>query len=646
MRKYNEILKILFNSLPYVFWKDTAGKYLGGNLNQARNLGFNQPDEFIGKTIFEILDDKNSAQLIDDIDNKVMNEDITFVEEEKIITAHGEKIYSSQKSPIHNKEGEVVGMIGFAMDVTDIKKQEELAKQERDNLIILASKRESERLKIENEAREEKLAAQEKFTKMANQVAHDIRSPLASLLMIVKACETIPERERIALRSASTRISDIANNLLHQYRSEKSGSSCEIEEKKPILLSATLLQLLTEKKFQYQDSPVTFDCLFDPSGQFAFISIEPSSFKRMVSNLINNAVDAFSGQPGIVTLKIDATNEWSNVIITDNGKGMSPAIIEKIMNNMAVTEGKVGGNGIGLTQVRETLTCNDGTLSIHSTVDAGTEIKLQFPHIKAPVWVAEEIILGRQDIVVILDDDHSIHGAWDSRFEPILKDAPGIKLYHFEMGHEALAFLDALSSNEKKRTLLLTDYELLKQNINGLDVVENSHLARSILVTSHYDNPDIQKRAYPLGAKILPKQLASEIQMNFSNTDEKTIPHTEQVNTDEFVHAILVDDDVEFAENVICYSFDSSDVIVHFKSPDELKDNLAQYPMKYLKSTKICLDNNFDMTHVKGVQVAQELHEMGYSQLYLISGDTFLPGELPEYLTILSKGNIAKIKDW
>ena len=177
-------------------------------------------------------------------------------------------------------------------------------------------------------------------------------------------------------------------------------------------------------------------------------------------------------------------------------------------------------------------------------------------------------------------------------------------------------------------------------------MVENSHLARSILVTSHYDNPDIQKRAYPLGAKILPKQLASEIQMNFSNTDEKTIPHTEQVNTDEFVHAILVDDDVEFAENVICYSFDSSDVIVHFKSPDELKDNLAQYPMKYLKSTKICLDNNFDMTHVKGVQVAQELHEMGYSQLYLISGDTFLPGELPEYLTILSKGNIAKIKDW
>ena len=149
---------------------------------------------------------------------------------------------------------------------------------------------------------------------------------------------------------------------------------------------------------------------------------------------------------------------------------------------MAVTEGKVDGNGIGLTQVRETLTCNDGTLSIHSTVGAGTEIKLQFPRIKAPVWVAEEIILGRQDIVVILDDDHSIHGAWDSRFEPILKDAPEIKLYHFEMGHEALAFLDALSSDEKKRTLLLTDYELLKQNINGLDVVEKSHLSRSILV--------------------------------------------------------------------------------------------------------------------------------------------------------------------
>lgn len=642
MEKYDEILDILFNTMPYVFWKNKTGKYLGGNLNQARNLGFKSPGEFVGKTIFEILNDKKSAKLIDEIDNKVMNENITLVKEEKILAPSGEKTYSSQKSPIHNENGEVIGMIGFAMDVTEIKKQEELARKERDSLVVLAAQKEAERLKLENEARKVQLEAQEQFTKMANQVAHDIRSPLASLLMIVKACEEIPERERIALRAASTRISDIANNLLHQYKLEKQDVFFETEEKRSILLSATLLQLLTEKKFQYQDSLVEFDCQFDQTGQFAFIYIEPSSFKRMISNLINNAVDSFLGKPGVVTLKVDATNEWGHVIVADNGKGMSPALIEKIMNNMTVTEGKVDGNGIGLTQVRETLARNEGTLSIHSTMGRGTEIQLKFPRVKAPLWLAEDIVLGRQDIVVILDDDHSIHGAWDSRFELTLKQAPEIKLHHFEIGQEALNFLKVLDNDKKKRALLLTDFELLKQAFNGLDVVESSNLSRAILVTSHYDNPDIQKRAHALGAKILPKQLASEIPMIFSDATRVASP----VEPSEFVHAILVDDDVEFVENVLCYSFDDSDVIAHFTSPEELKENLAKYPQKYLKDTKICLDNNFDLSTVKGVQLAEELHNMGYTQLYLISGDTFRPGELPEYLTVLAKGDVGKIKDW
>ena len=51
-------------------------------------------------------------------------------------------------------------------------------------------------------------------------------------------------------------------------------------------------------------------------------------------------------------------------------------------------------------------------------------------------------------------------------------------------------------------------------------------------------------------------------------------------------------------------------------------------------------------TTVKGVELAQELHDKGYTQLYLISGDTFIPGELPEYLTVLEKGDIKRIKDW
>ena len=112
------------------------------------------------------------------------------------------------------------------------------------------------------------------------------------------------------------------------------------------------------------------------------------------------------------------------------------------------------------------------------------------------------------------------------------------------------------------------------------------------------------------------------------------------------VDAILVDDDLEFVENVLCYSFDDSDVIVHFASPEELKKNLAKFPEKYLKDTRICLDNHFDTSEVKGIHLAKELHDMGYTRLYLVSGDTFRVGELPGYLVVIGKGDIGKIKDW
>lgn len=56
---------------------------------------------------------------------------------------------------------------------------------------------------------------------LAAGVAHDIRSPLAVLDIIIKEIKNIPEEQRIIIRNATTRISDIANNLLTQHREKQ-----------------------------------------------------------------------------------------------------------------------------------------------------------------------------------------------------------------------------------------------------------------------------------------------------------------------------------------------------------------------------------------------------------------------------------------
>jgi PAS domain S-box-containing protein len=613
------------------YWlKDMNGVYKGFNQALLNLLGVKHED-VIGKTDYDLPWANTADELIEN-DRRVIISGLPHKTEEEIKSANGEvKIFEILKIPLKNKKGEIIGTMGNSIDITERKRMEEQAK---------TAKAETIQLKLENTANKAKLEIQKEFSKTVNQVVHDIRSPLASLMMVVKSCREVPEKERIALREAAIGIGDIANNLLAQYKIKEPESPIYVERRQPILLSALILQLLTEKKYQYKDLPIKFDYAFSQLGQFAFIQVEFSSFKRMLSNLINNAVDAFENKKGTVTVKLDATADRVNVTVEDNGKGMPQQIIDKIMQNIEVTEGKSHGHGIGLTQVRETLARNQGTLSIDSKIKKGTRMLLEFPSIPAPDWIAKEVRLGLEDVVVILDDDISIHRAWDMRFSSILKKNPGITVRHFENCHDAVRFIEASSEEEKQKIYLLTDYELLKQELNGLHVVNKANIARSILVTSHYADPIVLERASKLHTQILPKQLAADIPIYIDDAMDYQ-RYTTKNKSVKKVDLILVDDDKMFAKSLMQFIF-KNNVVDYFEDPKQFIKNLPHYP----KDTRIYLDHNFPSFGITGVKMAETLHERGFTRLYLLSGETFESGALPDYIKVIRKDDVDNIKDW
>lgn len=479
------------NLIPgHVYWKDVNGVYLGCNNFQAKSLGFENELEIIGKTDFELPGKEGDAEKFRENDLYVMQHKKSMAFEETSVVNGKPAIVLSQKTHLEDGNGHVFGILGVSLDITDRKEKEEL--------------------RLENELHKQALDQQEKFTKLAAQVAHDIASPTAALSMLVNACDDIPEEARLLLRNTATRINDIACNLLAQYQSHRTHVSTPTV-KEDVLLSANILQILAEKKLQYAHRAIVFDYQSNQISNFAFIKISISDFKRMLSNVINNAVDAISIDEGQITVVLDSVDDSIKITVNDNGKGMPQEIVNKILNNINVTAGKVDGHGIGLMQVRETLQNSQGSLSIESIINQGTKVTLTFPRIVTPAWLVEEIVFAPQDIIVILDDDKSIHRAWNSRFIPILKNYPGIKIKHFEEGAQALEFIQSMAPMDQQRILLLTDYELLKQELNGLDVIEQSQISHSILVTSHYANAKIRERAEKIGSKVLPKQLAAEI---------------------------------------------------------------------------------------------------------------------------------------
>ncbi len=602
-----------------IYWLDMNYIILGGNdlcLEAIGSSGTSIKEVLIGKTYYDYYP-KEIAYKLTDIVRLVLKNNTPIKIEEKIVdVATGKfRYYETVRAPLFGNKGDVVGTICTAIEITD--------------------RKEAENLRVESEKHKAIEKQQEKFTKIANQVAHDIRSPLASLLMIVKDCSQLPEANRIALREAAISIGDIANHLLHQYQKKETAENAEFEDRHAILVSTVLLETLSAKKYQYEKLDVKFNCHFEPNTHFAFIKTQPSAFKRMLSNLINNSVDALDGQVGKVDLQLEADNEWVKIIIQDMGKGMSPELIGKIMRKIAVTEGKKSGHGIGLTQVWETLERNQGEMHITSELGKGTTITLTFPRVTASHWIAEQIVLRGNDTVIILDDDTSIHGAWRARFEGILNEHKSIQLKHFEQGQEALDFIQAVAPTEKDSIFLLSDYELLAQELNGLHIISQSKIKRSMLVTSHYADSLIQAQAAKIGTQILPKQLASEILIKITGIDEQS---TENVEAEK-IDAVIVDDDRTFVNMLVLHIFSTQNT-EEYRDPENFLNNVDKYP----KDVKIFLDNHYATSDLKGLDVAKELHARGYQHLYLLSGEAFGTGDIPSYLTVIGKSDIERIK--
>jgi len=485
---------LILNSTPgYVYWKNLDSVYLGCNQDFLKVALMDDINSVIGKTDHDLswgAEPEIVAKYLQD-DKYVISTGKTIVTEENVVVKNSRGltvIARTEKKPLYNKRGNIIGVLCTSVDITDQKEAERLRLQEKEKLISLAHK-----------------------------VAHDISSPLSALNMMMQFCDELPESKRSLIKRATESILDIANNLLNTYRNEEQRKDMGIEQRQSVLISDLIIQLMSEKKVQYRNHPVTFHTEIAGDAYFAFAHIQATEFRRTLSNLINNSVDASEeNQHGLISIQLKVDESVIAVGVQDNGKGMPHAMLEKMQHRRSFTEGKENGHGLGLQQVWDTLDHNEGTLEVQSALNKGTLIKLTFPRTKVANWIAKEIHLTPDSIIVILDDDESIHTAWDLRFSTLLISHPGLRLHHFTQGQEALDFLTMLTPEPKDHVLFLSDYELLQQDRNGLEIIEASQVKGAILVTSYYSNPKVREAAIAANVKILPKQMASIISIDFT----------------------------------------------------------------------------------------------------------------------------------
>ena len=99
--------------------------------------------------------------------------------------------------------------------------------------------------------------------------------------------------------------------------------------------------------------------------------------EQILTNLIKNAIEALSGKKnGTIHLKAFYADDVTIIQVVDNGIGISGDIIEDIFVPFYTT--KKNGSGIGLSLSKQIMQNHDGTISVNSAPDKGSEFTLKF----------------------------------------------------------------------------------------------------------------------------------------------------------------------------------------------------------------------------------------------------------------------------
>jgi len=99
--------------------------------------------------------------------------------------------------------------------------------------------------------------------------------------------------------------------------------------------------------------------------------------EQVMINLIKNAIEALSNKKnGTIQLKASVTDDGTIIQVEDNGPGISSDIIEDIFVPFFTT--KENGSGIGLSLSKQIMQNHDGTISVNSASNKGSEFTLKF----------------------------------------------------------------------------------------------------------------------------------------------------------------------------------------------------------------------------------------------------------------------------
>ena len=386
-------LRSLLDNIPDPVWlKSVEGLYLSCNKSFAAFLGLPE-SEIIGKHENELV----SAETANDFkinDEKALNNNHQpHRYEQWLLSPDGEKyLLDTLKVGIKNLEGDVIGVLGIARDVT-----------EKHQLISA--------LQSARDAADE--ATQSKSRFLAN-MSHEIRTPLnavlgyAQLLFRDKEISLKQQEKLSAILTSGHKLLGLINDILDLSKIESGALNIKEDYFDLHQEMSTVITVIADRARAKNLPVLTHFALPKPF----IVKSDRQKLGQILINLLSNAIK-FTNQ-GQINVELLPTDSGIEFIVTDTGTG----IVEKELSELFVAFKQgiagehAGGTGLGLTLSRHLAEAMGGSLQLQSQVGVGTKAFLHLPLKEEIVQLVDDefvnvksISLSKSVNILVVEDD-------------------------------------------------------------------------------------------------------------------------------------------------------------------------------------------------------------------------------------------------
>lgn len=362
----NQTLSEVLKSIPeHVYWKDLQGAFMGCNMQQALSIGLSSPEELIGKTDYDIFP-KDQADSISKTDQEIIKTGKEKMIIEKTNEADGQLVvYKSHKAPLKNKDGNIIGILGVSVDITEL----EETKKQLENALHIAQAAEKAKASVVHNLRHDWITPfsgifsinqhlysnesdieKKELLKMAKESSELIMHHTKSILDMINASEGVP-----AIEEKPFNLFDLSNNVYKMFLPE----------------------------IHFKNLNFTLDITHAP----LLIRGDKTRVERILMCFLSNSVK-FIKENSKAAFKISIEKLldekiFVNFIFKDNGIGMTDEqmnqMYEPLYRAYPAYEARYTGAGTGLTIAKQYIGDLNGQIVCKSAPNEGTTFIITIP---------------------------------------------------------------------------------------------------------------------------------------------------------------------------------------------------------------------------------------------------------------------------